>query len=49
MQGQLGDGKDIDIPNKKFYDPRVWLREAEVSMKDRVKIACKNLNNINRN
>ncbi|WKC76161.1 class II fructose-bisphosphate aldolase [Borreliella valaisiana] len=49
LQSQLGDGKDADIPNKKFYDPRIWLREAEISMKDRVKIACKNLNNINRN
>ncbi|AYE36315.1 class II fructose-bisphosphate aldolase [Borrelia turcica IST7] len=49
LQGQLGDGKDLDVPNKKFYDPRVWLRESEVSMKERVKLACKNLNNINRN
>ncbi|WKC57999.1 class II fructose-bisphosphate aldolase [Borrelia sp. P9F1] len=49
LQGQLGDGKDADVPNKKFYDPRVWLRESEVSMKERVKLACRNLNNVNRN
>ncbi|AHH03434.1 Fructose-bisphosphate aldolase [Borrelia nietonii YOR] len=49
LQGQLGDGNDADVPNKKFYDPRVWLRESEISMKERVKLACKNLNNINRN
>ncbi|QMU99220.1 class II fructose-bisphosphate aldolase [Borrelia sp. A-FGy1] len=49
LQGQLGDGRNLDVPNKKFYDPRVWLRESEVSMKERVKLACRNLNNINRN
>ncbi|ASQ29222.1 class II fructose-bisphosphate aldolase [Borrelia miyamotoi] len=49
LQGQLGDGIDSDAPNKKFYDPRVWLRSSEVGIKERVKLACKNLNNINRN
>ena len=32
-----------DRPNKKFYDPRVWLREAELSMKKRVQEAFEDL------
>src|SRR5574344_1703211 len=32
LQGQLGDGTDPDVPNKKFYDPRVWLRKGQESM-----------------
>src|SRR5574344_1590800 len=29
LQSQLGDGTDPDVPNKKFYDPRVWLRKGQ--------------------
>lgn len=36
MQGQIGNPKGADKPNKKFYDPRKWLRACEVSMKERV-------------
>lgn len=32
LQAQLGDGTDPDVPNKKFYDPRVWLRKGQESM-----------------
>ncbi|CAF1098935.1 unnamed protein product [Rotaria sordida] len=36
-----------DKPNKKFYDPRVWLREAELSMKKRVQEAFNDLGSAN--
>ncbi|MDA3615053.1 class II fructose-bisphosphate aldolase [Polluticaenibacter yanchengensis] len=49
LQGQLGNPKGPDAPNKKYYDPRVWLREAEVSFSKRLEIAFEDLNCINRN
>ena len=49
MQAQIGNPDGDDIPNKKNYDPRSWLREAEKSMVERLKIAFKDLNCINRN
>jgi len=47
LQGQIGNPDGADKPNKKHYDPRVWLRKAEESMKDRLKKAFEDLNNIN--
>ena len=44
LQGQLGNPKGIDAPNKKFYDPRVWIRKAEESMIEKVQQAFKDLN-----
>lgn len=32
MQSQLGDGQDLNTPNKKYYDPRKWLRAGEQSV-----------------
>lgn len=49
LQGQIGNPDGDDQPNKKFYDPRVWLREGEKSMVERLKIAFQDLNCINRN
>lgn len=49
LQAQIGNPEGDDMPNKKFYDPRVWLREAELSMVERLKIAFEDLNCINRN
>lgn len=49
LQGQIGNPDGADIPNKKNYDPRKWLREAEVSFKSRLKQAFEDLNAINRN
>lgn len=43
LQGQIGNPTGADKPNKKFYDPRVWLRKAEESMCDRVMISCEKL------
>ena len=48
LQGQIGNPEGDDKPNKKFYDPRVWLREGQKSMVERLKIAFSDLNCIDR-
>lgn len=48
LQTQLGNPDGDDVPNKKFYDPRVWLRKGEQSMIERLKVAFEDLNCINR-
>ncbi|KQC29761.1 class II fructose-bisphosphate aldolase [Flagellimonas eckloniae] len=47
LQGQIGNPDGDDKPNKKFYDPRVWLREGEKTFVGRLKKAFEDLNNIN--
>ncbi len=49
LQGQLGNPDGAEKPNKKYYDPRAWLREGEKTLVDRLKIAFNDLNAINRN
>jgi fructose-bisphosphate aldolase class II len=49
LQGQLGNPEGDDKPNKKFYDPRVWLRKAEENFSKRLEVAFEDLNCINRN
>lgn len=49
LQGQLGNPEGADRPNKKFYDPRAWLRKGEESFIKRLEIAFDDLNCINRN
>ena len=49
LQGQIGNPEGDDKPNKKAYDPRVWLRSAETSFSKRLKLAYEDLNCINRN
>jgi fructose-bisphosphate aldolase class II len=49
LQGQLGNPEGADSPNKKFYDPRVWLRKGEENFVKRLKVSFEDLNNINRN
>jgi len=49
LQGQIGNPDGDDKPNKKYYDPRVWLRKGEESMRDRLKLAYEDLNSLNRN
>ena len=39
LQGQIGNPKAEDAPNKKYYDPRVWIRKAEESMAERSGLA----------
>ena len=47
LKTQIGNPDGEDVPNKKHYDPRKWVREAELTFKDRLKQAFKDLNNIN--
>lgn len=49
LQGQLGNPDGADKPNKKNYDPRVWLRKGQESFSKRLEIAFDDLNCINRN
>ncbi len=46
LQGQLGNPKGEDQPNKKYYDPRVWLRAGQTSMIARLEKAFRELNAI---
>ncbi len=48
LQGQIGNPDGADSPNKKYYDPRKWLRAGQQSMVERLKIAFKDLNCIDR-
>lgn len=48
LQGQLGNPEGSDSPNKKYYDPRVWLRKGQESQVARLKLAFEDLNCINR-
>lgn len=49
LQTQVGNPDGDDQPNKKFYDPRVWLREGENAFVARLKQAFEDLNCMNRN
>ncbi|OYT11050.1 MAG: class II fructose-bisphosphate aldolase [Bacteroidetes bacterium 4572_112] len=49
LQGQIGNPDGDDKPNKKYYDPRKWLREGQVSMIARLELAYTELNSIDRN
>ncbi len=49
LQGQIGNPTGVDSPNKKFYDPRVWLREGEKTFVSRLKLAFEDLNALNVN
>jgi fructose-bisphosphate aldolase class II len=48
LQGQIGNPEGEDKPNKKFYDPRVWLRKGQETMIERLKVAFNDLNNVDR-
>jgi fructose-bisphosphate aldolase class II len=47
LKTQIGNPEGADQPNKKHYDPRKWLREGELTFKDRLKKAFEDLNNVN--
>ncbi len=49
LQAQIGSPDGPDSPNKKYYDPRVWLRKGEDNFVLRLKQAFEDLNCINRN
>ncbi len=48
LQAQIGNPDGDDKPNKKYYDPRVWLREGEKTVVERLKVAFSDLNCIDR-
>lgn len=49
LQAQIGNPDGPDSPNKKYYDPRVWLRKGEETFVKRLTKACEDLNCINAN
>jgi len=49
LQGQIGNPDGEDKPNKKYYDPRKWLRAGQETLVDRVVQAFKDLNAMDRN
>src|SRR6201989_2298403 len=44
LQSQIGSPDGADSPNKKYYDPRVWLRKGEDNFVSRLKVAFEDLN-----
>ena len=46
LQGQIGNPEGDSKPNKKYYDPRAWLRKGEDAFRARLTQAFKDLNNI---
>lgn len=49
LQGQIGNPTGPDAPNKKYYDPRVWLGAGEASFTKRLVQSFEDLNCIGRN
>ncbi|NLY04497.1 MAG: class II fructose-bisphosphate aldolase [Campylobacter sp.] len=49
LQSQIGNPEGEYEPNKKYYDPRKWLKAGQDSMRDRLEIAFEDLNCIDRN
>lgn len=49
LQAQIGNPDSADSPNKKYYDPRVWLRKGEEAFVQRLKQAFAELNAIDVN
>ena len=46
IAAQIGNPDGADVPNKKYYDPRRWLRQAELAFSERLKKAFEDLNNV---
>ena len=49
LQGQIGNPEGADKPNKKYYDPRAWLREGQKSLITRLEFAYSDLNCVGKN
>lgn len=47
LRTQIGNPEGDDVPNKKYYDPRKWMREGELTFIDRLIKSFEDLNNIN--
>ena len=46
LKAQIGNPEGDDIPNKKYYDPRKWMREGELTFVTRLSQAFEDLNNV---
>jgi len=47
LRSQIGNPEGDDLPNKKYYDPRKWIREGELTFIKRLETSFKDLNNVN--
>ncbi|AXG73335.1 class II fructose-bisphosphate aldolase [Flavobacterium arcticum] len=47
LKTQIGNPEGADVPNKKYYDPRKWVREGELTFNTRLEKAFEDLNNVN--
>lgn len=47
LRAQIGNPEGADVPNKKFYDPRGWIRKGEETFSKRLVQAFEDLNNVN--
>lgn len=47
LKTQIGNPEGPDSPNKKYYDPRKWMRDGEVTFNNRLEKAFEDLNNVN--
>ncbi|WHT40226.1 MULTISPECIES: class II fructose-bisphosphate aldolase [Myroides] len=47
LKTQIGNPEGADVPNKKYYDPRAWVRQGEITFNARLEEAFKDLNNVN--
>jgi len=47
LRTQIGNPEGEELPNKKYYDPRKWMREGEITFIDRLVKSFEDLNNIN--
>ncbi|RYJ43401.1 class II fructose-bisphosphate aldolase [Flavobacterium beibuense] len=47
LRTQIGNPEGADSPNKKYYDPRKWIREGELTFNKRLEKAFEDLNNVN--
>jgi fructose-bisphosphate aldolase class II len=47
LRSQIGNPDGEELPNKKYYDPRKWMREGEITFIDRLVKSFEDLNNIN--
>ncbi len=47
LKTQIGNPEGEDVPNKKYYDPRKWMREGELTFNKRLEQSFSDLNNIN--
>lgn len=47
LRTQIGNPEGEDLPNKKYYDPRKWMRDGELTFIKRLERSFQDLNNVN--